>query len=318
MKRVHWTLVFSGLILTSGLMAGDRLPRVEERSFAARGSIRLELVSGDCLLRTGAAGKIEVRVESDFDPADFHPQFVERGEVVVLKEEFSGRAHGRSVWKVTVPASTVIDCESASGDVKAAGGTAGITVRTASGDVDLQDFSGGCRVQTASGDIDLARVKGGLEVKTASGDIHGERLDGPQTRLASASGDIALARAGGELRVSTASGDIEVTEGTFAAAAKFASASGDVSLKLAASPAADLNIATASGDVELDYAGHPMAGTFTLTTKKGGEIRAPFPFGAEEEFLKHGQTYVRKSAVRRGATPRIEIDTATGSIELRE
>ena len=69
MKRKTCFLALFVLILAAGLSASGDPPRVLERSFAAQKSIRLELVSGDCVIRTGAANKIEVRLETTFRPS---------------------------------------------------------------------------------------------------------------------------------------------------------------------------------------------------------------------------------------------------------
>ena len=237
---------------------------------------------------------------------------------MVLREEFSGHGNGHARWQVTMPAGTLLDIKSASGDVDASGGSSAITIRTASGDTTLRDFSAGCQVHAASGDVDLLRVKGKSEVRTASGDIEGEALDGEQIKLESASGDVKLRRCGGKMSVSTASGDIRVEDVTLAGSGKFSSASGDVTVTLAGSPTGDLTASTASGDLTLDYQGQPMVGTFVLTAKKDAETSAPFAADSEEEILRFGQTYVQKTFVRQGAAPKINLSTASGSIELRK
>ncbi len=336
MKRIYRVFIFTSLILTAGLALSAHTPQVEEKTFAAKKTIRLEMVSGDCIIKTGVSDKIEVRLAHDYEKGDFDPQFKDQGDSLLLKEEFSGHANGHSIWNITMPAKTGIEFSSASGNLEAIGGTAGITVSAASGDITLRNFSAGCEITTASGNVDLEKMTGNTEVETASGDvelknmtgkihidtasgeIRGENIESVLAEIQSASGDIEIRQTKGGISVSTASGDVRLDDVTLEKAGKFTAASGNVTIKLAAGPKEDVTVSTASGDIVLDYNGQAMVGTFELSAKKDARINAPFSFDKEEEFLRYGQTYIRKTVTRQGSTPRIEIKTASGRTELRK
>ena len=92
------------------------------------------------------------------------------------------------------------------------------------------------------------------QVSTASGNIEVESIRG-QMRLSTASGDVQVKDVSGEVSARSASGDVDVEisslEGT--GNMKFASASGDVNVRLPANLDADVKISTVSGSVRTDF-----------------------------------------------------------------
>jgi Toastrack DUF4097 len=92
------------------------------------------------------------------------------------------------------------------------------------------------------------------QITTASGDISVNGIRG-QVRVATASGDVEVKDVAGEVSAKSASGDVDVEisslEGT--GDMKFASASGDVSVRLPASLDADVRLSTISGTVKTDF-----------------------------------------------------------------
>lgn len=128
--------------------------------------------------------------------------------------------------RITCPNGSLLECDTASADVRATG-TLGDT-----------------RVRTASGDLRLERVDGSLEAKSASGDIQVEQVGG-RASLNSVSGDVDVRTARSGIAVNTVSGDISVGEvyGDVA----LGSVSGDQTLR-AAGPG-DVALKAVSGDV---------------------------------------------------------------------
>jgi hypothetical protein len=122
-----------------------------------------------------------------------------------------------------------------------------VTIETASGDVDLSDLTGAVQVSTASGDVALARLSGPVTVRTVSGDQRLTDLTG-EVRLASTSGDI---QASGLTRLKEAtsvSGDLRLT-GLITEDAALKTTSGDVTLRLAPTSAARIEVTTISGSI---------------------------------------------------------------------
>jgi hypothetical protein len=92
------------------------------------------------------------------------------------------------------------------------------------------------------------------QISTASGNIEVSGIRG-QMRLSTASGDVEVKDVSGEVSARSASGDVDVEinslEGT--GNMKFASASGDVNVRLPASLDADVKLSTVSGSVRTDF-----------------------------------------------------------------
>jgi DUF4097 and DUF4098 domain-containing protein YvlB len=112
-------------------------------------------------------------------------------------------------------------------------------------------------LSTASGDINLTKVAGAIDAKTASGDISITQVEGT-VRASTASGDIKVQGAAGMVTANTASGDIEVELARIDATPeanelKFASASGDVTVRALAPLNAQVELSTASGSISNDF-----------------------------------------------------------------
>ncbi len=107
---------------------------------------------------------------------------------------------------------------------------------TASGDIKLENVAGEIKARTASGDITIAKVGGNVSVNTASGDI-------------------SVQEASGTVSANTASGDVEVElismDGN--AEFKFASVSGDVTVKAPMGLNAQVEMSTISGSIETSF-----------------------------------------------------------------
>jgi DUF4097 and DUF4098 domain-containing protein YvlB len=317
MNRRKNSTVLSIGILALGLTLGAASIEKVEKSFPAKKTVRLEMVSGDCVIR-GGGSKIEVRVSYDFPRDKFTPEFKDQGDTLILSEKFSGGScHGSSSWEITLPADAVVVFASASGNVDAQGLKNGFKGRTASGTIRLSSISGRVDVRTASGDADLTRVNGEISVKSASGEITIEELSTEDGDFSTASGDVRLRNLQGGFQASSASGSIKGEGLTLNRTSQFKSASGDVQIKLSAAPKADITLVSASGDATLDFNGQTLTGSFEMTARKGRPLVAPFSFDTEEEFEKNGETYVKKMAVRQAAAPKFVIKSASGKVEVK-
>ncbi len=168
-----------------------------------------------------------------------------------------------------------LDITTASGDV-AAERASSFALVAASADVVCRHVDGDASVKTASGDVHLGPVGGDGHLAVASGDLEIESFDG-SVDFKSASGDVKIGRVGRSVTGRTASGDVRVLSvgsGTVEAD----SASGDITIGIAAGVAAWLDLQSVSGDVSstLDDADAPVAGDATVTVRArtlSGDIR---------------------------------------------
>jgi len=291
-----------------------------DKTFDAKKNVRIETTSGDCVIKAGEDGKINVHVEySERAAESFEADIQEKSNSIRIKERWHGRnSGGRVTWTITVPSETEIEFSTASGDLSVDNINNVIDASTASGDVTIDNAQGDMEISTASGDIDVSESKGKLDFSTASGDIKSSQLAG-ELDFSTASGDIKIRGAQGSFDLSCASGDIEATSITIEDDSEFSTASGDVEVNLEKSSEYDLDLSTASGDVTLDYNGNEIRGYFEFSAKKrSGSIKSPIEFDREEEYGRNGDEYVKKSFTRGGETPKVYISTASGRVMLKD
>jgi DUF4097 and DUF4098 domain-containing protein YvlB len=263
--------------------------------------IKIETVSGDCVVEKGEGDKVSLTVLAVYSPPEsFEPRARQRGSTLYLSEEMHGSNSGYSTWILTVPDGLEIDFETASGDMSVSEVNGTFSASTASGDIEVDESSGEYEISTASGDIRMDKCEGIFEISTASGDIR-------------------TAGCKGEFRLSTASGDIAARSVKISEESQFSTASGDVDVRLAAAPEYDLDLATASGSALLNLNGLAPRGRFELTAKvRKGRIECPFDFDEEEKFERSGDEYVMKAFTKGSDEPLITISTASGEAALRK
>lgn len=110
------------------------------------------------------------------------------------------------------------------------------SIRTASGDISAHGIAGQIKLQTASGNVTLEDVSGDVDASTASGSV----------KVREASGTVSARSASGNV-------DVEIARLEGARDLKFASASGNVNVRLPNNLDARVNISTASGDIETNF-----------------------------------------------------------------
>ena len=311
------------------------------RVFKGKDTIKINTVSGDCVIEKSSDSKIYVDVTFTFDPKRFIPEFVEGNGTLKIKEEFKGRgsSRGRSLWKIKIPNKLKVIFNSASGDLrisdlslKLKSNTASgdfklenlkgkVTLSTASGDLKLYSLKGNLIYDSASGDLKIKKVNGSINYSTASGDTNASNITG-NIDVKTASGDINLDKVEGEMSCKTASGEIKIVDAIIKGKSSLKTASGDINLILSKTCNYDLVLSTASGDAVLDYNGNEITGFFTMITKKSNEdeISAPFNFDNSEIFIKEWskKKMIKKTTKVKGKTPKIKMSSYSGSIIIKK
>jgi len=320
MRNCIGIFIIAAMVLFSWDVSFPQEMKEIDKTYEAKKTVRIETTSGDCIIKAGDAGKINVHVEySERAAESFEADIQEKSNSIRIKERWHGRnSGGRVLWTITVPSETEIEFSTASGDLSVEKINNVLEASTASGDVTIENGQGDMEISTASGDINVSDSKGKFDFSTASGDIKSSQLAG-DLDFSTASGDIKIRGAQASFDLSCASGDIEVSGITIEDDSEFSTASGDVELSLEKSSEYDLDLSTASGDVTLDYNGNEVKGYFEFSAKKrSGSIRSPIDFDREEEYGRNGDEYVKKSFTRGGETPKIYISTASGRVVLKD
>jgi hypothetical protein len=127
------------------------------------------------------------------------------------------------------------------------------------------------------------------------------------------SGTIAFNNVQAEIKGNVGSGNIRITNFILAGNSAFNSGSGDVSVKLGATPAHALSMNSGSGNSVLDRNGHALNADIVMSaSKKNGKITAPFKFDKEEE-VEEGNRIIMKKYASLGSGNKVEISLGTGS-----
>ncbi len=315
-KKITLFLVFVLSIFLVGAYAGEK--HEINKTFAVSKSVKLALVSGDCLVRAGNEKEITLSAIYTYPPEKYEVEVEEKDGILTLREKFKGSVSGDSKWVLSVPVKTSIGVSSASGDLDIKGLSGDVTFKSASGDLECGDIKGNTTVSTASGDLELKNISGDISVSTASGDIEGENLIGTM-EFKTASGDIELGELTGGVTVKTASGEIELGNLAVKGDSVFKTASGEIQITLKETAEHNLTLISVSGNIVLDYNGKPLKGQYEFTTrKKSGDISAPVQFQKAEEKEQHGHPFEVKSFSTGGGSPKITIKTISGTIELKK
>lgn len=284
------------LIVFASAQVLEAKEKVVEKSFKAVGNVKIKVVSGDCVVETGKSDEINVVVKYTYSDDDFKPVFKESGNTLVLKEDFlkNNVKHGKSNWKVIVPAKTAVDFKSASGNFKVSGLKDNLEASLASGNVKAAGISGKVDLKTASGNIKGNDIKGDIEVKCASGNIKLENVTG-------------------KIEAKTSSGNIKALGVTLTGEGEFKVASGNIVVSLAKSPDHDLKLKAASGSLTLDYNGNELKGSFEIKGMKDN-VSVPSNFTEKSsKYSPYGKWYYSN-----GNSPEIEMKNSSGSIKLKK
>lgn len=172
---------------------------------------------------------------------------LENGKLTVRHgEEISlGRAWGgssvpdRAVLSLGVPAGLAVSLESVSGDSLVCGCAAGVEISTVSGSLMVDDTAGALRVSTVSGEAIVRAHNGELVAKTVTGEV-------------TASGTLS------HVRATTVSGAMAFDLHGHPRDLAAKSVSGDVTIRVPADTAIEVNANTATGRINLNdrrYAG---------------------------------------------------------------
>jgi len=224
-------------------------------------SLRMQRGSADLAAEDRSTAQVLITGEDGNDAADRFTVSLEGDTLVVHAPEGAGwnwRRQPKAHVVIRVPLDSALAVKSAAADIRATGRWATAHANVASADAHVEEVSGDAHLKAASGDLTIEKVGGGLRAVSSSGAVRVGDVTGDVT-AETASGDISIRRAGASLQAGTASGDLEV--GTISRGeARLRTASGDVSVGVAAGTGVWLDLNTASGKTSSDLA---MVGELT-------------------------------------------------------
>ncbi len=109
-------------------------------------------------------------------------------------------------------------------------------ISTASGDINMTNLSGDLRVHTASGNVSISDISGKIDASTASGEMRVKNVTGTVSAK-SASGNV----------------EVEITRLDGTGNMEFASASGDVSVRMPSDLDGEVYLSSATGSLKTDF-----------------------------------------------------------------
>ena len=279
MKRMRTIAVplAAAFLLTAaaGLALGrekyeEKFARTE--ALSKNGKVYLNNVSGDIEVRTWKEDQVKIEalkvseassVDKAKENAALVPIEVTRdGDTLRIETKYPERHGfwgGNSVnvsvdYKLWIPEKAALEVKSVSGDIKVAevggaarlgsvsgdvelGGAAGAEINLVSGNVTVENILGDAYLKTVSGDVKATKVKGSVEAESVSGDIELKDVSEAKTVTGkSVSGSITYT---GTI---LAGGNYELT-----------AHSGDVTMRIPANAAFDLEADTFSGTIDCDF-----------------------------------------------------------------
>ncbi|MBI2994256.1 MAG: DUF4097 family beta strand repeat protein [Gammaproteobacteria bacterium] len=126
------------------------------------------------------------------------------------------------------------------------------------------------KLSVISADIELRDLSGDVRAESVSGNI-GATNAGGDARMESVSGNIKVFTAARRVDAESVSGDIEIDNSAALSRADLSTVSGNLTLRSALDPEADVELESVSGDVTLNFRGEVNA-RISAETGPGGEI----------------------------------------------
>jgi putative adhesin len=320
MNKLKTTLILVAICLSTVAFGQKTI----NKSYTGVKSIRLETASGSGTIKKSSTNEVKVTLEYTYDDEDYEPQFEQRGDRLIIDEDFNNRGRnwsnrGKAEWTLELPDGVELDYSSGSGSIEVDGLDIELNVGTGSGSIEVNDVTGRMKINTGSGSIRISKTDGELDANTGSGSIRLRDSKG-DADLNTGSGSIRVEQVEGSFDLNTGSGSIEATGITINGDSDFNTGSGRVEIELAADLNYDLDINTGSGSATLDFNGTEVAGEFYLETdKRRSDITAPFSFDKEYERDGRGRDNVRqiKEAKVGSKSIRINMETGSGDVKIR-
>jgi len=314
MKVFKSTLVLLALCIATTVYGQKTI----NKSFKGVERIRLEIASGNGIIKKGNSDEVKVNLVYTYDDDEYEATFDQKGDVLRMREEFSNRRRrwnnrGKSEWTLEIPDGMIVNINTGSSNLEIEGLEIELTANSGSGNVDVADLTGDTRLTSGSGNIRIKVIDGELKANTGSGNIRLSDAKG-DADLSTGSGTIRVLGAEGALRFNTGSGNVDASGVVITGRSMFSTGSGNVDVELGAALDGDVQISTGSGNSVLDFNGNKVEGRFAMEASSKSRISAPFSF--DREYKERGH-YVKEATVG-SKDIRIDISSGSGSARVRK
>lgn len=289
-----------------------------------RPDVEIEAGSGGIEVRSGTAGRIEVRgrirvndwgwrrgrytAEERVKQLEANPPVTQSGDVVRIgKIADDDLRNGVSItFEVVLPAASVLRSRTGSGSQRIEGVEGTVEATTGSGGIALRRAGGRVRASTGSGSITADAIGGDFDASTGSGSITGTNISGAM-KAHTSSGSIDLVQSGGgDVDATSSSGGVKI-RGVKGGVRASTSSGG---LNIEGQMAREWRLSSSSGHVTVDV---PAGQGLELdANSNSGNINVDFPVSVSGTIGKHT---LRGSA--RGGGPLLHVRTSSGGISIQ-
>lgn len=230
---------------------------------------------GDRILygQSSAGSSTQLRVRDDGTFSDNHERDGKKDGRRVTIASSGGGLDARADLRIAVPSGRQVSVYLAVGEVSITNVNGDLHIDAASAPVTASNTRGELDIDVGSGPVQVTHSRGDLSVDTGSGGVTVSDIRGESVSIETGSGDVtASSLNSNQLSIDTGSGNIQVTGLTAPQVAlqtgsgsvtadlsgevwnvKVETGSGDVTLKVPPTLAAEVDIETSSGDIETDF-----------------------------------------------------------------
>ena len=235
------------------LGAGSALAQESlDTAFTVRSGARLSVSNLSGTITVRVWNRSQIRVEADYERGARVE--IDDGPSRVSVRTLTRRGDSDVEYTITVPQGTAVDVNAVSSDLDVSGVCGEVNLNTVSGDVTVSCTQGDAAMQSVSGDVLVTDARGPLEVGSTSGDVEVRGARGAVSAH-SVSGDVTLAQIDADdVGAETVSGEILYSgrildNGRY----RFEAHSGDVTVRVAGTLNATIDVSTFSGDLDSDF-----------------------------------------------------------------
>jgi DUF4097 and DUF4098 domain-containing protein YvlB len=222
----------------------------------------------------GSSTQLRVREDGTFgDEGDDHDRNRKREGRAVTIAGTGGGLDARANLRIAVPSGRQVSVYLAVGEVSITNVNGNLHIDAASAPVTASGTRGELEIDVGAGPVQVTQSRGDLSVDTGSGGVTASDVRGESISIETGSGDVTASNLNSnDLSIDTGSGNIQVTglkspqvslqTGSGSVTAdlsgevwnvKVETGSGDVTLKVPPTLAAEVDIETSSGDIETDF-----------------------------------------------------------------
>lgn len=223
-----------------------------DTAFTVRSGARLSVSNMSGTVTVRAWTRSQIRVEADYGRGARVQ--IDDGPSRLSVRTLTRRGDSDVEYTITVPQGTAVDVNAVSSDLDVSGVCGEVNLNTVSGDVTVTCTQGDAAIQSVSGDVLVTDARGPLDAGSTSGDVEVRGARGAVSTH-SVSGDVTLAQIDADdVGAETVSGEILYSgrildNGRY----RFEAHSGDVTVRVAGTLNATIDVSTFSGDLDSDF-----------------------------------------------------------------